>query len=156
LQTGLPIAIHTGDGAAALDELRILKEERVAAGALIWVHAQNDSGRIQLEAAQRGAWVSLDGFAEKQLERYKGFLTAFRRENLLHRVLLSHDHFWSVEGQEKRGSLKLHAGGAATPFAAIFLHLLPDLRNAGFTEADIRQLMVRNPAQAFTIGVHRA
>jgi predicted metal-dependent phosphotriesterase family hydrolase len=150
LQTGLTIAIHTGDGAAALDEIRILKEEGVAASALIWVHAQNDP-KIHLEAAKRGAWVSLDGFGEKQGERYKGFLTAFRTENLLQRVLLSHDHFWSVEGQEPRGALKLHSGGAPTPFAAIFTHLLPDLRGAGFTEKDIQQVMVKNPAEAFTI-----
>jgi predicted metal-dependent phosphotriesterase family hydrolase len=109
LQTGLPIAIHTGDGEAALDELRLLKEEGVAAGALIWVHAQNDPGKIQLEAAKRGAWVSLDGFGEKHRQRYRNFLAALRAENLLNRVLLSHDHFWSVEGDEKRGTLKLHS-----------------------------------------------
>src|SRR5687767_12901355 len=49
LKTGLTIAIHTGDGEAALDELRVLKEEGVAPSALVWVHAQNDDGKIQLE-----------------------------------------------------------------------------------------------------------
>jgi predicted metal-dependent phosphotriesterase family hydrolase len=156
LQTGLTIAIHTGDGEAALDELRILKEEGIAASALIWVHAQNDPGEIQLEAAKRGAWVSLDGFGEKHRERYKNFLAALRAEKLLNRVLLSHDHFWSVEGQEKRGALKLHSGGAPTAFESIFTHLLPDLRSAGFTDTDIRQLTVKNPAEAFTIRVRRA
>jgi predicted metal-dependent phosphotriesterase family hydrolase len=156
LQTGLTIAIHTGDGEAALDEMRLLKEEGVAAGALIWVHAQNDPGKIQLEAAKRGAWVSLDGFGEKHRERYRNFLTALRAEKLLNRVLLSHDHFWSVEGQEKQGALKLHSGGAPTAFESIFTHLLPELRTAGFSDADIRQLMVGNPAEAFTIRLRPA
>lgn len=151
LESGLTIAIHTGDGEAALDELRVLQEEGVAPSALIWVHAQNDPGKIQIEAAKRGAWVSLDGFGEKQRDRYKAFLGALRAGNLVTRVLLSHDHFWSVEGQGERGTLKLHSGGAATAFESVFTHLLPDLREAGFTETEIRQLTVKNPAEAFSI-----
>ncbi len=105
LQSGLAIAVHTGDGAAALDEVRILREEGVAPNALIWVHAQNDPGAKQIEAAKLGAWVSLDGYSasEKNRERYKNFLLALKKENLLGRVLLSHDHFWSVEGEGGRG-----------------------------------------------------
>lgn len=156
LQSGLTIAVHTGDGEAALDELRILKEEGVSPNALIWVHAQNDSGAIQIESAQRGAWVSLDGFSEKNRERYKNWLVAFRDKKLLHRVLLSHDHFWSVEGAGERGMLKLHSGGANTAFEAIFIYLLPDLRGAGFSQIELDQLMVRNPAEAFTIRVRKA
>jgi predicted metal-dependent phosphotriesterase family hydrolase len=155
LKSGLTIAVHSGDGEAALDELRVLKEEGVAPNALIWVHAQNDSGRIQLEAAKRGAWVSVDGFGEKQRERYKSFLEALRAENLLNRVLLSHDHFWSVEGQGEHGTLKLHSGDAAMAFESIFTHLLPELRAAGFADADIRQLTIKNPAEAFTIRVRK-
>jgi len=156
LESGLSIAIHTGDGEAALDELRVLKEEGVAPGALIWVHAQNDPGR-HIEMAKRGAWVSLDGYSasEKNRERYKKFLMALRDEKLLGQALLSHDHFWSVEGEGGRGSLKLHSGGAANAYESIFTHLLPDLRDAGFSESNIQQLMVKNPAEAFTIRVRK-
>jgi phosphotriesterase-related protein len=156
LQSGLTIAIHTGDGEAALDELRILKEEGIAPNALIWVHAQNDSGSIQIEAAERGAWVSLDGFSEKNRERYKNWLVAFREKKLLHRVLLSHDHFRSVEGTGERCTLKLHSGGASTAFETIFTHLLPDLRDAGFRQDEVDQLMIKNPAEAFTIRVRKS
>jgi phosphotriesterase-related protein len=157
LQTGLTIAIHTGDGAAALDEVRILREEGVSPGALIWVHAQNDPGPKQIEAAKLGAWVSLDGYsaAEKTHERYKKLLLDLKKEKLLGRVLLSHDHFWSVEGEGGRGSLKLHAGGAPNAYEAIFTHLLPDLRDAGFNEGEIQQLTVKNPADAFSIRVRK-
>jgi phosphotriesterase-related protein len=158
LQSGLTIAIHTGDGEAALDEIRILREAGVAPSALIWVHAQNDSGPKQIEAAKLGAWVSLDGYSasEKNRERYQRFLVDLRKEKLLGRVLLSHDHFWSVEGEGGRGSLKIHSGGAANAYESIFTHLLPDLRQSGFAENDIQQLTVRNPAEAFTIRVRRA
>lgn len=158
LQSGLAIAIHTGDGAAALDEIRILREEGVAASALIWVHAQNDPGPKQIEAAKLGAWVSLDGYSasERNRERYKSFLLGLKKEKLLNRVLLSHDHFWSVEGEGGRGLLKIHSGGAANAFEAIFSQLLPDLRQSAFDENDIRQLTVKNPAEAFTIRVRKA
>ncbi len=151
LQTGLTIAIHTGNGEAALDELRILGEEGVAPAALIWVHAQNDPSK-HLEVAKRGAWVSLDGYSatDKARERYRNFLSILRREKLLGRVLLSHDHFWSVEGEGEHGTLKL-ANGAPNPFQNIFTDLIPDLRASGFTDPEIRQLTIENPAAAFTL-----
>jgi predicted metal-dependent phosphotriesterase family hydrolase len=149
LKSGLAIAIHTGDGEAALDELRVLKEEGVAPNALIWVHAQNDGGAIQLEAARRGAWVSLDGFSAKRLDRYVEWLAAFRKEGLLKRVLLSHDHFWSVEGSDTV-SLKLHSGGEA-PFQSVWTSLVPGLRENGFTQEEIDQVTIKNVAEAFTV-----
>jgi predicted metal-dependent phosphotriesterase family hydrolase len=78
-----------------------------------------------------------------------------KKEKLLGRVLLSHDHFWSVEGEGGRGSLKIHSGGAANAYESVFTHLLPDLRESGFGEGDIRQLTISNPAEAFTIGVRK-
>jgi predicted metal-dependent phosphotriesterase family hydrolase len=154
-QIGLTIAIHTGNGEAAIDEIRILKEQGIAPGALIWVHAQNDPGPKQVDAARLGSWVSLDGYnsSEKTRARYKAWLLAMKKERLLGRVLISHDHFWSVEGDGGRGSLKLHAGGSSHAFEGIFTHLLPDLREAGFEESEIRQITVENPAAAFTIRV---
>lgn len=150
LKSGLAIAIHTGDGEAALDELRVLKEEGVAPNALIWVHAQNDGGKIQIEAAKRGAWVSLDGFNAKRRDRYVEWLAAFRKEQLLHRVLLSHDHFWSVEGTDDKISLKLHSGGE-DPFQSVWTTLIPALRENGFTQEQIDQVTIKNPAEAFAI-----
>jgi phosphotriesterase-related protein len=157
LQSGLTIAIHTGDGSAALDEVRILRQEGVASDALIWVHAQNDPGPKQIEVAKLGAWVSLDGYsaAEKSRDRYKSLLLTLKKEKLLGRVLLSHDHFWSVEGEGGPGSLKIHAGGGPNAYEAIFTHLLPDLRQAGFDENEIRQLSVSNPAEAFALRVRK-
>jgi len=155
LASGLTIAIHTGDGIAALDEVRILREEAVAPSALIWVHAQNDPGPVQIEMAKLGAWVSLDGINAKNRDRYATFLNDLKREKLLGRVLLSHDHYWSVEGEGGRGSLKLHAGGAATAYEGIFTDLRPHLRTNGFSEDDIERLTIRNPAEAFAIRVRK-
>ncbi len=153
-ETGLTIAIHTGDGAAALDELRLLREQGVAPSALIWVHAMNDPGPIQIEAARLGAWVSLDGYslAPQNVSRFVDFVVAHRKSGTLNRVLLSHDDGWAVDGDAPSGNrLTLFANGNKAPYEALFTRLLPDLRVNGFTEADFEQLLVTNPGEALTI-----
>lgn len=158
-KTGLTICIHTGNGEAALDELRILKEEGIAPEALVWVHAQNDAGPIQIEVAKRGGWVSLDGYslATRNPERYKNLLIALKEADCLNRVLLSHDDGWAVEGDEAKSTgLKLFGNGNPEPCTSIFERLLPDLIQAGFTAQEIRQLTAQNPADAFAIRVRTA
>jgi phosphotriesterase-related protein len=155
-ESGLTICIHTGDGEAALDELRILAEEKVAPGAWVWVHAQNDAGPIQIEAAKRGGWVSLDGYnlSTRNPERYRNLLVALKEAGCLNRVLVSHDDGWAVEGEEAKSTgLKLFGNGNPEPYASIFARLLPDLREAGFSQDEIRQLTQTNPANAFAIAV---
>ncbi len=153
-RTGLTIAIHTGDGIAALDELRLLREEGVAPSALIWVHAQNDPGPVQLEAAKLGAWISLDGYSPtlRHAPRYVSFLLAHRDAGTLSRVLLSHDDGWAVEGDAPSGNrLTLFGNGNRAPYESIFTHLWPDLRGKGFTEAEFDQLLITNPREALTL-----
>lgn len=153
-ETGLTIAIHTGDGAAALDEIRLLREAGVAPGALIWVHAMNDPGEIQIEAARLGAWISLDGYslAPQNVLRFPAFLVAHREAGTLDRVLLSHDDGWAVDGDAPNGNkLTLFANGNPAPYEALFVRLLPDLRAKGFTEGEIDQLLITNPRNALTI-----
>jgi phosphotriesterase-related protein len=154
--SGLTIAVHTGDGAAARDEVRILTAQGIAPVALVWVHAQNDPGPIQLELARRGVWISLDGYtlATRQPERYRNMVIAHREAGTLHRVLLSHDDGWAVEGEAAAGAaLKPFGNGNPRPYTTIFERLLPDLRAAGFTEEELRQLTVLNPAQALGVAV---
>lgn len=157
-KTGLTIAIHTGDGAAALDELRLLREEGVRSDALIWVHAQNDPGPIQIEAARLGAWISLDGYSLSgpNVLRYPRFLAAHREAGTLHRVLVSHDDGWAVEGDAPTGNrLALFANGNNVPFQSIFTRLLPDLRAQGFTDAELEPLLVSNPQAALTLRIRQ-
>jgi predicted metal-dependent phosphotriesterase family hydrolase len=60
--TGLTLAIHTGDGRAAIEIVRVLAERGVAPSAYVWVHAQNEPDRATRGwAAQQGVFVELDG-----------------------------------------------------------------------------------------------
>jgi phosphotriesterase-related protein len=152
-ESGLTLAMHTGDGEAARDEVRVLREEGVDPAALVWVHAQNDPGPIQVELARLGVWISLDGYslATRNPERYLNLLLEHRKAGTLGRVLISHDDGWAVEGEEAAGSkLKLFGNGNPQPYRSWWDRGLPDLRQAGFQQDELTRLVESHPAEAFT------
>jgi phosphotriesterase-related protein len=143
LATGLTLAIHTGDGRAALEVLEVLKQRGVAPDAYVWVHAQNEVDRAtRAWAAQRGAWVEFDGVSPASLDGHVAAVLDLARRDRLDRVLVSQDAGWYHVGEP--------GGGAYRPYTFLFDAFLPALRRAGLGEDDVEQLMVRNPAQAFT------
>ncbi len=153
-ETGLTLAMHTGDGDAARDELEIITGQGLAPSAMVWVHAQNDAGPVQIELARRGVWISLDGYslAHRNPERYVNLVLALKKEGLLHRVLLSHDDGWAVDGEAATGSpLKLFGNGNPQPYRSLFERARGDLEKAGIDAADWNRLLVTNPAEAFAI-----
>ena len=141
--TGLPIYSHTGDGVAALAQLAVLEDERVALDGFIWVHAQNErDGAVHLSAARRGAWVAFDGLAERNVDRYVAVTVVMRNAGLLDRLLVSHDAGWYRVGET--------GGGEYRPHTDLFTHLLPALRARGLSDADITRLTTTNPRTALT------
>jgi phosphotriesterase-related protein len=79
-------------------------------------------------------------------------ITGLKDAGLLEHLLISHDNGWSVEGEHLHGAtLKSWTDPHSPPYLALFKRLLPDLRNNGFSTADIDQLLIRNPASAFTL-----
>lgn len=148
LRTGLAIASHTGPAIPAFEQIEVLKENRVDPAAFIWVHAQNEKDNGQyVKAARDGAWVSLDGLSENNIQEYIEKLVVLRREKCLHRVLLSHDAGWydpsKADGGEFRG------------YTVLFRKMIPALEQEGFAEAEIMQLIQENTANAFAIGVKK-
>lgn len=144
--TGLTITSHTGPAIAALEELEILKQQGVRPDAFIWVHAQNEKQNIKfIDIARLGAWVSLDGVSDKNIQWHVGVLGLLKNENLLHRVLISHDAGWFDPGKPE--------GGEFRPFTTIFHKLIPALKLAGFTQHDIDQLLITNPATAYSVTI---
>lgn len=149
LQTGLTIAVHTGDGEAAKQQLKILAQNGVSPEAWIWVHAQNENDRMfQLEAARKGAWVSFDGANASSLPDYIGFLNLMKKEQLLHRVLVSQDSGWYHIGEP--------GGGEYNGYGYITSQFIPSLLREGFTKKEINQIFITNPANAFTIHIRKS
>ena len=149
LATGLTIAAHTGNGAAALDELATLREERVGGSAFIWVHAQNESNSdTHIRTAESGAWVEFDGISPQSIARHVELVKNMKAHGFLKRVLLSHDAGWYHVGEP--------GGGNFRPYDTLFTEFIPALRQEGFDEHEIRQMLVANPREAFTIRVRQA
>lgn len=142
-KTGLPIASHTGSGAAAMEELDLLEAAGVAPASFIWVHAQaEEDGTFHVRAARRGAWVEFDGISPSSVDGHVRLVDQMRKADLLDRVLLSHDAGWYHVGEP--------GGGRFRPYDTLFTSFVPALVRAGFSDADIRRLLVDNPRRALT------
>ena len=147
-RTGLTIASHTGNTRAALEQMDVLTEERVGPDAFIWVHAQSDwELGSRVEAARKGAWIEIDNLSEKTVGECADRVGALKQQGLLHRLLVSHDAGWYRPGEPK--------GGTFRGFEAAYTAFVPALRQAGWTLEEVRQLMVANPAAAFTVRIRR-
>ena len=142
-RTGLAIASHTGTGAAALAQLDLLESAGVPASAFIWVHAQSERDEtFHARAARRGAWVEFDGLSEAGLARHLELVRRMKEDGLIGQVLLSHDAGWYRVGEP--------GGGRFRPFDTLFTAFVPGLKAAGFSDADVRLLLVENPRRALT------
>ena len=143
--TGLPIASHTGTGLAALAELEELDRAGVPASRFVWVHAHNErDSNFHTRAAKAGAWVEFDGISENSVARHVELVSQMKAQGLSGRVLVSHDAGWYRVGEP--------GGGQFRPFDTLFTKFVPALTAAGFTQAEVRQLLVDNPRQALSGG----
>lgn len=156
LKTGLVIASHTGPDYPALEQIRILDGLGIDPSAFIWVHAQSGTPEGNVKAARSGAWISLDKVSyspgiepgsTNSIEWYIDRIDTLRQNGLLNRVLLSHDSGWYDPGKP--------GGGQINGYTAIFDHLIPEMKKRGFTDSELEQLLVKNPADAFTIKVRK-
>jgi len=144
LRTGLTIMSHTGPAVPAFEQLEILQQEEVHPSAWIWTHAQGaDSFEDHFRAAEKGAWIAFDGLKEGAFERYGEFLREMKRQGWLDRVLVSHDAGWYTPGETQGGSFR--------GFTLLFEGFLPLLKKRGFAEEEINQVLVKNPAEAFSV-----
>ncbi len=142
-QTGLPIASHTGSGAAAMAELDLLDAAGVAPVSFIWVHAQSERDEsYHVRAGRRGAWVEFDGVSPSSAARHVELVQHMKKEDLLDRVLVSHDAGWYHVGEP--------GGGQFRPFDTMLTAFVPALIDAGFSDADVHRLLVDNPRHALT------
>ena len=148
LQTGLTIASHTGNGAAALEELELLEQEGVHPGAFIWVHAQTEGDRqLHLKAAQQGAWVEFDGISEASAEKHLQLVKSMVDQGFSDRVLISQDAGWYHVGEPK--------GGTYRPYTFAFANFVPLMRRASVSTEQVRTLLIDNPRTALTLQIRR-
>jgi len=145
-ESGLTIAAHTGNGAAALEEIALVRDNGVAGEAFIWVHAQNETDpKVHLEALRLGAWVEFDGLNPQNVLEYVAVLRTMKKAGYLRKILVSHDAGWYRVGEPGGGKYRSHD--------TLFAQLRPALPKAGFTRREIDGLLVDNPREAFAVRV---
>ncbi len=154
LKTGLTIVSHTGPEKPAFEQIDILKKYNIDPSAFIWVHAQSGSVSGNIRAGKEGTWISLDNIrsrpelepgAPNSIDWYAGRILDLKKEGLLNKVLISHDAGWYDPAKQDGGSFR--------GFTDIFDYLIPALKNKGFTDTEINQILVLNPQKAFTIKI---
>lgn len=146
LKTGLTICSHTGPALPAREEIEILKNSGVHPSAFVWVHASGSAEELE-NVGQSGCWISLDGVNTDNISKHTELITFLKNKGRLGQVLISHDAGWYRPGEP--------GGGEFRGFTTISDQLIPALKAQGFTEGDIRTLMVGNPAKAFAISIRK-
>ena len=148
LSTGLTIAIHSGNGDAAFEQLEILKEGGVAPSARIWVHAQNETDKaMHIRAGKMKTWVSFDGVNPDTLQTNLDHLKTMKEDDLLEQVLVSQDSGWYNVGDPKGGNFK--------PYTCLITQFIPLLKQNGFTRDELDLIFKENPVKAFAIKVRK-
>ncbi len=132
------------------EQIEVLKAQGIDPSSFIWVHAQGGSLEGNMRAAKAGAWISLDNVnagtkqgSNYDISWYAQRIGALKNAGLLHRVLISHDAGWYSPGEEN--------GGDFRGFTALFSHLIPMLEEAGFSDGEVKQLLVENPMAAYSL-----
>ncbi|HTE27455.1 phosphotriesterase family protein [Flavitalea sp.] len=144
LETGLTIGVHTGDGKAALEEMKIITTGGADPSSWIWIHAQNEADRTyHLQVAKSGGWVSFDGFSKNNSADYLRFLDDMKTAEQLGRVLISQDAGWYHVGEPE--------GGNYRGYNDIPDFLVPAMKANGFTERELNLVFSTNPGTAFSV-----
>lgn len=137
LETGLAVASHTGNGAAALEELEIVAAEKLPLSRFVWVHAQSEKDHaIHEKAARAGAWVEFDGIRPQSADWHLECVRFMAEKDLLGRTLISQDSGWYRVGEP--------GGGDYRGYTYLYTDFLPRLEAAW-----MKPLMVENPQRAF-------
>lgn len=148
LQTGLTICSHTGKAIPAFEQIALLQKMNVHPSAFVWTHAQNETNlSLHVKAAKLGTWISLDGIGWGNFEKYAGMIINLQSAGMLSKILISHDAGWYKPDEKE--------GGKFTGYTNIFRELIPLLKTKSFTDDDIQQLLVLNPAEAFALRVRK-
>ncbi|NBC67321.1 MAG: phosphotriesterase [Bacteroidetes bacterium] len=152
LETGLTITSHTIGDVPALEQVERIISNGVSPTAWVWTHAHSGTLDGNLEAAGEGAWISLDyvnADAEENgnIDWYVSRISELKQAGYLNQVLISHDAGWYDAGTEN--------GGDFRGYTDIFDSLVPALKESGFSDEDIKQLLIRNPQEAYGIRVRR-
>jgi len=146
LKTGAPILTHTEMGTLGLEQLNKLQSHGVQARHVVLSHMdRNPDLYLHREVAQSGAFLEYDGpgrvkyFPESTLV---ALIRGMFEANLGGQILLGGDN-------ARRSYWKAYGGGPGIAYT--LERFVPRLRSEGFTQTQIDQILIGNPAKAFAL-----
>ena len=145
--TGLPITTHAAFGRVGLQQIEILKEERVDLGRVIIGHMDTMlSEEYHLQVARSGVYVQFDTIGRHDLypdARRIRMIMRLVELGYASRILFSQDLF-------RRSHLKAFGGPG---YAYLLTHFIPQLVQAGLTEDVIDMILRQNPKEVLAPAV---
>jgi phosphotriesterase-related protein len=142
-ETGRPISTHTSFSTMGLEQLTLLRTHGVDLSRVTVGHCDlKDNLDNILRMIDLGAYVQFDTIGKNNYypdEKRIGMLHALRNRGLLNRVMLSMDI-------TRRSHLKANGGNGYDYLLTTFI---PQLRQSGFSQADVDTMLRDNPSQFF-------
>ncbi|MFJ0491207.1 phosphotriesterase-related protein [Citrobacter werkmanii] len=142
-ETGRPISTHTSFSTMGLEQLTLLRTYGVDLSRVTVGHCDlKDNLDNILRMIDLGAYVQFDTIGKNSYypdEKRIGMLHALRNRGLLNRVMLSMDI-------TRRSHLKANGGNGYDYLLTTFI---PQLRQSGFSQADVDTMLRDNPSQFF-------
>ena len=143
LETGRPISTHTSFSTMGLEQLVLLQAHGVDLSRVTVGHCDlKDNLDNILRMIDLGAYVQFDTIGKNNYypdENRIGMLHELRNRGLLNRVMLSMDI-------TRRSHLKANGGNGYDYLLTTFI---PQLRQSGFSQADVDTMLRDNPSQFF-------
>lgn len=142
-ETGRPVSTHTSFSTMGLEQLALLKDQGVALSHVVVGHCDlKDNLDNILRMIDLGAYVQFDTIGKNSYypdEKRIDMLGALRTRGLLNRVMLSMDI-------TRRSHLKANGGNG---YEFLLTTFIPQLRQSGFSQADVDMMLRDNPSQFF-------
>ncbi|WP_079225886.1 phosphotriesterase-related protein [Citrobacter werkmanii] len=142
-ETGRPISTHTSFSTMGLEQLTLLRTYGVDLSRVTVGHCDlKDNLDNILRMIDLGAYVQFDTIGKNNYypdEKRIGMLHALRNLGLLNRVMLSMDI-------TRRSHLKANGGNGYDYLLTTFI---PQLRQSGFSQADVDTMLRDNPSKFF-------
>ena len=143
IETGRPISTHTSFSTMGVEQLLLLQAHGVDLSRVTVGHCDlKDNLDNILRMIDLGAYVQFDTIGKNSYypdEKRIGMLHALRNRGLLNRVMLSMDI-------TRRSHLKANGGNGYDYLLTTFI---PQLRQSGFSQADVDTMLSDNPSQFF-------
>lgn len=143
IETGRPISTHTSFSTMGVEQLVLLQARGVDLSRVTVGHCDlKDNLDNILRMIDLGAYVQFDTIGKNNYypdENRIGMLHELRNRGLLNRVMLSMDI-------TRRSHLKANGGNGYDYLLTTFI---PQLRQSGFSQADVDTMLRDNPSQFF-------